>query len=54
MTSDQFNIRIESEIREKLKKIAEAEREKTGYKVSLSDVIRRALLEFIENYKMNK
>ena len=51
MTKQQFNIRLDSELKEKLEKIAEIEKEKTGYPVTVSSLSRKILTDFINNYK---
>lgn len=47
----QFNVRLEVESKKILEEIAEIESKKLGYDVKMSDVVRRALNEFINNYK---
>lgn len=42
---------IEDSLKEVLQTIAKEEGEKTGYKVSISDIYRRALKEFVERYR---
>ncbi len=48
-----YPIRIEDEIIDKLDKIADIEKKKTGYNLNRSDIIRRALSEFIQRYDDN-
>ena len=46
-----YPIRIEDDIIKELDNIAETESEKTGYKLTRSHMIRKALLDFIKRYK---
>lgn len=46
-----ISIRIDGDTVDKLDKIAEKEREKTGYKIDRSDIIRRAVKIYVESWK---
>ena len=46
-----FNMRLDTEVKEKLEVIVKKESQKTGYKVTLSQVIEKALRKFIDEYK---
>ncbi len=48
-----YSLRIDTTMTDRLDQIAEREREKTGYNVDRSDIIRRALTEFIQRYDDN-
>jgi len=46
-----YSLRIDESMTSELDRIAAAEREKTGYNIDRSDIIRRALKDFIDQYK---
>jgi len=48
-----YSIRIDETITKRLDEIAATEREKTGYNIDRSDIIRRAIIEFLERYGDN-
>ncbi|PKL19578.1 MAG: hypothetical protein CVV49_00645 [Spirochaetae bacterium HGW-Spirochaetae-5] len=45
-----YSIRIDESLTKRLDEIAAEEREKTGYNVDRSAIIRRACIEFIQRY----
>ncbi len=47
----QINVRLEENLIEELRKIAEIEKKKTGYNVTTSSVISKVLTDFISSYK---
>ncbi len=48
MAKVQYNIRLEEEIIEKLQKIAAKEAERTGYRIDVADLVRKALDMFMK------
>lgn len=48
-----YPIRIEDTIINRLDEIAADEKKKTGYNINRSDIVRRALFEFIQRYDDN-
>ena len=46
-----YSLRIDDTMTSTLDKIAQVEKDKTGYNVDRSDIIRRALIEFIQRYE---
>lgn len=52
--TDNLIVRADSELLSKLDKIVIREREQTGYNISRSDIVRRALVEFIESQERGK
>jgi len=47
----QFNVRLEETLLNDLKEIAEKETAKTKYNIDTTNIVRRALTEFVERYK---
>ena len=47
--TDNLIVRADSELLNRLDKIVTREREQTGYNISRSDIVRRALVEFIDS-----
>jgi metal-responsive CopG/Arc/MetJ family transcriptional regulator len=45
-----YAVRIEDEIINRLDEIVDIERAKTGFKIERSDLVRKALTEFIQKY----
>jgi predicted DNA-binding protein len=48
MKDKQFNMRVPEGYIQRIKDISKKESEKTGYKVSCADILRKAIKEFIE------
>jgi hypothetical protein len=44
-------IRIDDKLWDKAKKVAESEAKETGYSVTASDIVRKALREFLERMR---
>lgn len=51
MKEQQFNMRVPEGYIGELKNIAKIESEKTGYKISVASIIRKAIKELIEKNK---
>ena len=47
--TDNLIVRSDSDLLSRLDKIVAREREQTGYNISRSDIVRRALVEFIDS-----
>ena len=52
--TDNLIVRADPELLIRLDKIVAMEREKTGYNISRSDIVRRALGEFIESQERSR
>ncbi len=51
---DNLIIRVDTELLDRLDTVITRERNKTGYAISRSDIVRRAIIEFLERYGDNK
>jgi len=50
----QFNIPIDKTLKEKFKLISKKETERTGYKVTHTEVARKILEDYVESYDLGK
>ncbi len=51
MSKKQFNIRLEEDIINKLKEVAEEDSRETGYNITVTDVIEKAIKNLLDDKK---